>query len=168
MKVLNKIFFYFGIILFFCSCKNNENSFMRTKTINNISYNLQFCPKEENKKKSDDFIELADLFYYKLTISEENKASQKIAELYLQSNYNKLLYYVNQNIQSDFKTIVNKKELTPVQVYFESNNRITQKLVFLLAFEKPLEKDGDLTVEFNDNIFNNGKIKFKYDIKELI
>lgn len=131
-------------------------------------YSLQFCPREQAGSDTPGQIEQADLLYYRFIISENDKAAKQITELYQQSNYNKLLYYINKNIQSDFKAIINEKETDPVQVYFESNNRITQKLVFLLAFEKPVENSGNLTVEFNDNIFNNGKIKFNYDIKELI
>lgn len=148
------------------SCKGGVNDLTKTKTVNDVVYNLSFCPRE--MMTSDTSIEAADLFYYRFVISETDKQAKRISELYLQSNYNKLLFYINQNIQGDFKTFINNKEQNPVQVYFESNNRITQKLVFLLAFEKPIEQDGDLTVEFNDNIFNNGKIKFKYDLKELI
>lgn len=162
-----KLFFYF-VLIFLFSCKSDETGLLQTKTINNISYTLSYTTKEESKNKSTNSLEPADLFYYKLTISEEEKKSHKITDLYLQSNYNKLLYYINKNIQNDFKTIIKEKECVPVLVYFESNNRMTKKLVFMLAFEKPIEKEGDLIVEYNDNIFNNGKIKFKYNIKDLI
>lgn len=163
-----KNFFYFFGIFFILSCTTNKSEFEQAKTINHISYTLCYNSKNDNKSSDKDSLEPADLLYYKLTISDEEKESNKISELYLQSNYNKLLYYINKNIEFDFKTILNGKEYNPVLVYFESNNRMTKKLVFMLAFEKPKEIDGDLIVEFNDNIFNNGKIKFKYNLKELI
>lgn len=160
-----KLVIFFISIITVVSCKQNRNELEQVKKINNICYTLRYISKEENK---NGVIEPADLFYYKLTISEEEKTTHKISELYLQTNYNRLLYYINSNIKNDFKIIKNEKENYPVQVYFESNNRISNKLIFMIAFEKPIEHEGDFIVEFNDNIFNNGKIKFKYNIEELI
>lgn len=167
MKVTGSFFLLLCFSVLFSFCKESNVDSKQVRTVNEIVYSLEFYTKAQ-LEKIDKEIEQADLLYYKLVISENDKASMRIAELYQQKNYNQLLYYVNQNIQGDFKIIVNGKVSNPVQVFFENNNRITKRLVFLIAFEKPVDQTGDAVVEFDDNIFNNGKIKFKYDLKELI
>jgi hypothetical protein len=165
-RVINKfILVYITGLIVACSGNGKDGSHVKTRTINNIKYVLEYMPAEAFKNDADS-IKIADLAYYKLTISEE-KNSGKIEELFSQSNYNKLLYYVNKGLQNDFKSVYGDTEISPVQVHFENNMRLTQKMTFLVAFEKFEKNTDNILVEYNDNVFNNGPIKFSYKTKDL-
>ena len=153
-----------GFIVF-AACSDKKERLTETKVIDNICYRIDFLPDYAKRSIQHDSVELADLDYYRFSISEE-KINGKIADLFKPSNYNKLLYYLNRNIESDFKSIRGTDELAPVQVFFESNNRISNKIIFLLAFEKN-RKSKESIIVFNDNIFDNGFINFKYDTSDL-
>lgn len=148
-------------LVFVAGCGNRSAKLSDTKTIDNITYRIDYLPDYAKNGMETDSVELADLDYYRFTISEE-KVSGKIRNLFQQSNYNKFLYYVNKNIENDFKSKKGAMELSPVQVFFESNNRLANKIIFLLAFEKG-KRNEETVIMFNDNIFNNGLINFKYN-----
>jgi hypothetical protein len=150
------------LILFcFVSCGTRDAALMRTKTMNGIKYELHYVPKESFQDPA-----IADLAYYKLVISEETH-NGKINELFKQQNYNKLLYYINSSLNKDLAGYYDNQQSKLVQVYFESNNRMSKSLVFMLAFEKSKNSDKTFSFAFNDNIFNNGPIKLQYDLKDL-
>ena len=127
---------------------------------------MTYVPKKTLEVTDNDSIKVADLAYYKLTICEE-KSSGKLAGLFNRSTYDQFLFYVNKNLEKDFISLYDQKEIRPVQVYFETNNQMTNKLVFMLAFEKIPNETEDVVVEFNDNIFKNGLVKFNYKTKDL-
>ncbi len=164
IQAINRVFI---LLLSICSlsCSKDSDVLNKQKTINNITYRLNYLPDYAFKSLSLDSVELADLLYYKFTISEEKNQNQ-IQNLFTQSNYNKLLSYINSNIQNDFIKQGSVNEFHPVQVFFESNNRISNKLVFLVAFEKETKTE-ETTIVFNDNIFNNGILKFNYKTPDL-
>jgi hypothetical protein len=150
------------VLLTAFGCGSGSNGSMTlTKTMEDIHYQIDYLPDYSK----DNLIQMADLDYYRFTISEE-KGIGKIRELFKPSGYNKLLFYINKNIENDFKGVYGESELSPVQVYFESNNKLANKIVFLLAFEKNQKAD-ETTIVFNDNIFNNGILNFKYKTAEL-
>jgi hypothetical protein len=154
----NRISIYILLIaLSFIGCKSKNSLELSKKVIDNICYEVNILPKEFLEK--NDTIKMADLLYIKFTVYEE-KNNMRIQEVFKQANYNSLLYYINTKISDDFKIVQDSKEISPVQVHFENNNRIANKLVFLIAFEKPIINK-DILLTFNDNIFNNGIIKLK-------
>lgn len=163
---INKILVLASFIFLLSCNKENDNSLTKEKEIEGIAYKVDYLPNYKDQAYSIDSIKLADLDYYKFTI-QELKGSERVRKLFSPKNYNNLLYYVNKNIESDFKIIYNEKEITPVQVYFESNNRLADKITFLVAFEKNTTSCEEIGIVFNDNIFNNGLIKFNYKISDL-
>lgn len=165
-NILDKINLLIVLVsICFFSCSRKDDFLCKSKTINNIRYQINYLPDYAAKSLSMDSVELADLLYYKFTISDESGSNQ-IRNLFDPSNYNKLLFYINGSIQNDFQVENDIRVFQPVQVFFESNNRLANKLVFLLAFEK--EKKTDYTtIVFNDNILNNGILKFNYKTADL-
>lgn len=159
----NKYIFILVSFFFFISCKKNNDSLLQVKKIGDISYELMVIPKEE---MVHDEIKPADLMYFKLSICDQSENSKNISSLFLQSNYNKLLFYINQQINSDFEMENSDGNNYPIQVFFENNNRIAKKLVFLIAFEKYKKEQNNFTITFNDKIFNNGKVKFLFTNEE--
>ena len=151
------------LLLFTVGCKQGSIVELNKKVVDNICYEVSLLPKEFLEQ--NDTVSIADLIYLKLTVYEE-KNTMRIQELFKQANYNKLLYYVNSRITNDFSLIQSEKAYNPIQVYFENNNRIGNKLVFLLAFEKKdLNMSDDIVLRFNDNIFNNGFIQLAFNKK---
>lgn len=108
--------------------------------------------------EKNDTIKIEDFTYFKFTIYENDNKNLRVQNVFKQQNYNNLLFYINSKISEDFKLISENKEYKPKLVYFENNNRISNKLVFMLAFEN-LKLNSENTIIYNDNIFNNGTIK---------
>lgn len=163
---INSLIILLSLGLLSCHDSSNKDFSTKSKVIADLKYELTYMPKKGMEVQDKDSIKIADLAYYKLTITDESKQG-KIADFYRPSNYNKLLFYINKNIQGDFTSQYDEKEISPIQVYFENSNKINQKLVFLLAFEKFSPQCENVLIQFNDNIFNNGLIKFNYKTKDL-
>ncbi|MGZ3884335.1 MAG: hypothetical protein ACXVP0_16485 [Bacteroidia bacterium] len=164
MKALSNLFFLAGLLFF--SCSQSEKGSQRVKVVDDIKYELTHIPKAALRDTAAGSPDVADLVYYKLIISEHGRRG-RINRLFSPSNYNKLLFYINKSIAGDFSSSAGKAELAPVQVYFENNTKIEGKLVFMLAFEKFSEDAGNFTVQFNDNIFNNGPVRFNYTLNDI-
>lgn len=133
--------------------------------MNQVKYDLYYIPKEAFNNPKDS-LKTADLVYCKLVLSEE-KNTGKIDELFQQKNYNKLLYYINTAMAGDITGYYDGMRNQPVQIFFESNNRIAKKLVFLIAFKPFNNTVKTFSLAFDDKIFNNGPIKFHYNLKDL-
>jgi hypothetical protein len=133
--------------LFFFSCSKNNSVVQRE--MNQLVFEL--LPFKADKQDKD-------IVTFKFTIKEKEHCG-KITDYYKPSNYNKLLYYINQQLNNDF--VINKegKQIAPVMVHFEPNMKLTNTMVMLVAFEKT-ELTDESTFEFNDNLFNSGSIKF--------
>lgn len=162
MKALIKLLLSV-LCAFLFSCHQGESGRHRSRTVDEINYDLVQIPASELGQKKDN---IADLMYYRLTISESGK-KERIRKMLTPSNYNKLLFYVNNQISNDLETSDGHSSLLPVQVYFESQAKLSGKLVFMLAFEKFSETADNITVEFRDNIFNNGPVKFNYHSEDI-
>lgn len=116
------------------------------------------CQIQKEELEKNDTLEIEDFTYYKFTIYENDNKNLRIQNIFKQQNYNNLLFYINSNISEDFKLVSENIEYSPKLVYFENNNRISNKLVFMIAFEN-LKVKNENTIIYNDNIFNNGTIK---------
>ena len=159
MAVLNK--FLLASILFY-GCGKSD-SLKKEKVIDNIKYQVEYFDMHTLKSNvQDSLYKMEDLHYYRISISEDKKEG-RMKDLFKAGNYNKLLSYVNERINKDFKQFAGTDETFPVMVHFEPNYKITNTLVFMVAFEK-VKGINDLTMEFNDNIFNNGTVKFNYKL----
>ncbi len=149
-----KYILIFVVVLVLNSCLNKQK--FEPKIINSISYQLLPYKNLENN----------EVTCFKLIVSESNE-SNRIKDYYKPDNYNKLLYYINKNIESDLKIKIEKEELNPVMVHFESNMKITSRIIFLVAFKK-IESDKEIYFQFDDNLFNNGIIKFNINKNYII
>ncbi|MDO9000246.1 MAG: hypothetical protein Q7W45_10815 [Bacteroidota bacterium] len=150
MMGINKLLVGFMVFVFALSSCGNK-ILKQQRIMDGIVYEVM---PFKNDTSSDD-----ETSSFKFVISEK-KAGTKIQDYFKPSNYNKLLFYINKNLNADFKLKINEKDVYPIMVHFEPNMRMTNKLVFLIAFEKNNFND-NVSFEFNDNLFNNGNIKFK-------
>jgi hypothetical protein len=131
--------------LVFAACVPSEKE--NRKTIDNIQYEVSSM-ETQNK----------DLITFKLVISEPESA-KRIKEYYKPANYNLLLQYCNQKVKDDLSLVNDKESYAPVMVQFEPNMKITNRLIFLVAFNKVTSKE-DVIFQYDDNLFNNGIVKF--------
>jgi hypothetical protein len=148
LRNIKIVFASFSLIFFGYSCHVNKNV-KEQRVMNNIVYELSPYKGDSSKTKTCAF---------RFVLHEkENKG--KLAEWYKPVNYNKLLFYVNRQLTADLKIKQSEKEFSPVMIYFEPNVQMTNKLVFLIAFDN-VELNDNSTFEFDDNLFSNGTIKF--------
>ena len=137
-------------VAFFCQFCNVANKNNREQRVmNNIVYELMPY-KSDNPKQNN--------CTFKFVISEKMYKG-KIADWYKPANYNKLLFYINKQLTTDFTLKQDDNESVPAMIYFEPNLQMTNKMIFLIAFDN-VKLDDDTYFEFNDYLFINGKIKF--------
>lgn len=137
------------MIIISCTAKRVHEQ----RVMNNIVYELY-------PYKADSLNTQNQTTTFKLVIKEKEKKGL-INSLYSPSNYNKLLFYANEQLSGDIKLMTGDGSTNAKLILFEPNMRMTNSLIFLIAFDKIAAKDiEDATFEYNDNLLNNGLIKF--------
>lgn len=159
--IKSSVLLLYSFLILLMGCQSSTQSTLNKKTIGDICYEVNSISKE--LLQQNDSNEIADLYYFKLTIYEV-KNNNKIQELFNQINYNKLLFYANTRIKNDITLTIGELIKTPLQIHFENNNRVSNKLVFMIAFEKEITtNNSEVLLSFNDNIFNNGILNFRFN-----
>ena len=180
------------VVLFFTQCSNKDNlnkeeylkyvidesnGLKNRKTIGGINYTLQYLPSKFMVLTNEENIivdsivgkeeQYSELEYFKLTIEEEKK-EEKSRFLFLKSpaEYNRLLQYANTQLNSAIELNVDKEKYNCVMSYAEVGYKVTPKIIFLMAFNKP-KQINDFKVSFKDEIFGNGIINFLMQRKDL-
>ena len=114
-------------------------------------------------KNSEGFV------FFKFTIKSTNSDNTIMDPSKIDSKeYNKRIQYFNAFAQNNFKLLADQDTLNCVQYLFENPYNLTSDVKILGAFKlKQKYESTDLQIIYNDQLFNQGLIKFYYQKKQL-
>lgn len=100
------------------------------------------------------------VFYFKMMdVSNEDLIKKNIST---NEAYNERLSYLINGIQNDFQLISGIDTIDCSIHHFERGYGINPTITITVAFEKP-KKDEELTFIYTDQLFNAGRIKYRFD-----
>ena len=154
----------------------------KTKSIAGVDYRLSYLPIEYmvcNELKSNsisqvDFDKSLEGFkgteYYMLQIEVPGTVTE-LAKVNLtsQQEYQERIVYLSFGMQSDIKAVNEDGLETLCEVYhFERTYNATPYSTFIIGFsDDHLKKSKERTIVLEDNLFNNGLIKFNWSTDQL-
>lgn len=195
MIKLNNPYLYIFCITFFWFCTgkttnnflefekeiNQSKELTNSKTINGINYSLRFVPAEilairnglqndnlDKKKYEVELNKLKDGLYFNFILSGDNNNKVKnIIEN--KKKYMENLAYLSNEFQNSFKIIIDEKDTLYCSLsHFEAPSSIKPEFRFFLAFDLKNKKvKNEFTLEYNDELFGSGPIKFLYKNKNI-
>lgn|GEM_PF-897290 len=155
----------------------------KTKTIGDVQYQITHLPKEymaSNEIRDDNvaqsvFDSIRNTYdgveYYMIKI-EVPGAGMELAKINLsyQAEYEERIKYLSFDMQNNLKAITDdSSEINCTVYHFERTYNITPYSTFLIGFpDEKLKSSKFRTVVLNDNLFNNGLIKFKLSLDQLL
>lgn len=163
----------------YLSYLNSEASgLLVVKTLNNIQYSLRCQTPEQqclsaNKltiKSQKDFENLMDDYKGRLNfiliIEDKNGESNQVKKvIFNKEAYGNILGYANSELGKDISLVTEKEILQCSLVHLEPANSIQPVLRLAVLFSGITQTNNEVTFVFDDNIFNNGPIKFNYTQK---
>lgn len=176
-KVLSLLFF----LSLITSCKdkmtyselqvyisNPENGLSRKKELAGLNYTLSYLPEKLLTKYKDPLTRKNNSFNYfilRIAFPDSKKSTLKKTSIDNADYLNKL-YYVQTKIQKDFNLIVSGKKNPCVFLHHEEDHSILNDFKLIIAFDAPPENE-DITIEYEDNLFGQGLINFKFKKEDL-
>ncbi len=158
------------------SFKTNKLKDTKVRILNRIKYKCKIQPPDlititnsEKKITNQSAFELERLNYEKqlnfiLVIEDESMADVKIKRVINNKNeFNRLLAYANNLLQNDFSLQLNNEVSFCKLIHLEPANSIYPSIRVTLTFNELKSYTEGCTLVFNDNLFNNGLIKFSYE-----
>ena len=111
-----------------------------------------------------------DLVYFRLEIIA-NSHNGELLKKDLQSpqEYNRRVSYAAFGVQNDMSMKIGKDSLACAMCQFERSFDVAPIATFMLAFDadEEIANDNSVTVVFNDQLFNNGIIRFYWNAGEI-
>lgn len=105
--------------------------------------------------------ELDSLLYFVFRIEAPEKSKSPINKLMNSPEMQaKVGQYIQSELQKDFTIEVDGKAYSCVLFHFEEDRSLTNYNLVALAFDAPLPQNADLTLTYNDRLFENGPVKF--------
>jgi hypothetical protein len=176
------------IVIFLTSCKrasmsreeyitymNNSEKLCVVKEFNGIQYKAKIQPPElltlknsdvEIKTNSDFKKELEyfkDKINFVFIIEDVDKNNTVVkSTVFNKERYAAILAYANTDLKKDLLLIQNGDTLYCSVFHLEPANSIQPVLRLSLGFSNLNAQNKDYTLIFNDNIFSNGPLKFRY------
>lgn len=160
---------------------DGDNGCLKTKSINEFNYTLQYCPAEymvcKNLKKreltkaefDDTQKQFSDLEYFtfKIDISDFNQEPLKY-KLIHNSDYNNRVMYYSFDMQKDIRLKSGDRVVTCKLFHFERDYGTSPFLAFTMGFDK-LDNftDNDITFTYDDPVFNTGRINITFKKTDL-
>ncbi len=150
-----------------------SGKFFKQKNFNKVVYKLKMQTPEYLLLKNNDSIQSLTQFDAELNkrrhtlnfvmLIEDEADSKQVKEVvYKPELYTKLTNYANMQMTDEIKLVHGKDTLPCSLLYLEPANSMQPAIRLAFGFDNLKRSDGDYTVIFNDNLFNNGIIKFKY------
>lgn len=146
-----------------------------TKFLNGIRYNLKMQPGEllailntsENTNNSLNYTEAlkkyASQINFVFVIDDEQDNDNRVKlSVFNKEIYGNLLGYANTELIKDIHLVQGNDTLSCALVHMEPANSIQPVLRLALAFNGVDTAKKECTLIFNDNLFNNGPLKFHY------
>lgn len=185
----NRLFVAIVLLCIMSSCKQaftpkeyvkwfekESDLFSKTVIISNYKYTCKFIPwqyklakeieqgvtmqQHADKRRK----ELDGMYYVDINIDLLNKTSGGVMEndVISPEDFNARLYYISYRMQDDI-FLVSGNDRRPCSLYlFERNFGLKSSVDISTAFIK-IEKDENITVELNSQVFRTGIINFEYD-----
>lgn len=161
-----------------------HNTLIKKKTIGEFNYTLKYLPieymicnetkgKEISSTEEDALYEQYEgMHYFQLQIDIDG-FTDEIAKFGLSDmqKYQQRIGYMAFDMQDDISGIVNNTNEISCKLYhFERTYGVAPYAKFLMAFSKEDMNDPvqNITIIFNDNLFNKGLLKFSWSIDQLL
>jgi hypothetical protein len=156
---------------------NIENGLHIRQKINSFIYSSQYVTEDwykiKAKKTDNQFFEreredfLAnDEIHLIFMISSEDNTNPIQKEMKNEKEYSERLVQMNKNLERLFTIEQEGEVIECAFALSEANYLMMSKINITLAFEG-VDKEKDFTLRFNDRIWRNGPIKFKYEKKDI-
>ena len=76
------------------------------------------------------------------------------------------IYYLSYDVVNDFRMCCAGSCSKPVLFHYEQSYNLKKDMTFVMAFKyDSLCKGDEVTIELDDKVFGNGKMKFSFDKK---
>lgn len=173
--------FFVGFVLIFLtgSCRRTatlaefksyvadpENGLQRKKELSGLVFNMSYLPpeilREYNKETNTS---LYDYFVLRISAPSSGKPVIKSRSEDQDDYFNKL-YYVQTKLQKDFVAEVNGVERPCVLLDYEEDHNILRDMKVVLVFDRS-DKSGDIVIRYEDNLFGQGLINFRFKKEDL-
>jgi hypothetical protein len=190
-----KLIKYILLVVFTCACSkhgsnmtilefNNfvnipENGYIQELTFNKVKYSSKIelpqmiainmlkadvIKKHELLDKVKQFNGKTN-FVFTLSDSDGNSEIKKL--IYNKEDYNALVSYANTALVDDFKLLLGTDTIPARIAHIESSNGIEPVVRISVGFSGLDSLKKDLTLIYNDRIFNNGPLKFYFTEEAL-
>jgi hypothetical protein len=161
--------------------RNPENGLIKTKTINELQFKVQYkpyeyivCMEEQTEKIADTLMkrklkELEGMQYYDLKILLKNNEGELLKSgLTAAGEYDNRVKYFSFGMQQDIQLVDGNDTLPCTMYHFERAYDATPVCTILLGFNKDNSKEGKAkTLLFYDRTFNKGLLKFTFKENRL-
>ncbi|MBP7809088.1 MAG: hypothetical protein KA163_07340 [Bacteroidia bacterium] len=147
---------------------------MKSKSINKIKYKLRLITPEimvlnsEKINSESAFKERLKNYegqvQFNFIIEDDNSENGSLVKetIINPKVYSEILHYANTEMTNDLFVIINGDTINCTIMHLEPANSIQPVLRFSVGLSDIKNKIEECTFCFNDNIFNNGLIKFNY------
>ncbi len=146
-----------------------EHGLVRKRTISDLTYTLSYIPEElfMLQSRGHNNTDSATYIYFVLRIKHQNGGQSPLKEnVTNKKDYFNRQYYVQTKLRNDFSLMAGDKKLSCVFLNNEDNQNLLPEMKVLLAFYKP-GSVGDMTLQYEDNLFGMGLIKFKFEKENI-
>lgn len=144
--------FSFLILLSLFSCSKSKQVQTKSKTVDNLVYSITLKGNgdTENKGHFEFLVEIAPS-------SDDYAIRSKFVELLTAPNFFDQYY---SELSSKAILEVENEEYSPIIYHLERGKEMTGRLTLIYTFEA-ISAD-EVTFVFNDEVFNTGKLKYKF------
>lgn len=191
---MKKALIYIVVLVVFNACKPGklspeklveyieqpDNGLQVTRTIEDVSYKIQYRPYEyiaalEFLKQGQVDLgqilkEVKGLRYFTFTMGSEEKQDDILKKgIPSMIEYNKRLEYYSYSAQNDFSLIEGKDTLPCVLYHFERSYNLTPDHRISLAFPEKKNSDtpSDLVLSYADKVLGTGRVNFCIEAKTI-
>jgi hypothetical protein len=163
--------------------EDEENQMTRSKTIDDLEFELQYKPvdyiismEESDSVLTDSLInerrkELEGMYYFDFKIALKDGSGELLKhELGSAEEYEARVEYFAFKMQNDLSLTIDNEKIPCSLFHFERAYDVAPYSIFLLGFIKgqtTYDENTEVKFEYHDQIFQKGIIKFIYTIHEL-
>lgn len=157
-------------------CTDENNGLVKIKTITDLNYSISYMPSgsmaalELRTEKYDlqSFLKVmdhyTDMSYFKLKIESPSHSGELLKyKLLSPHQYESRIKYLSFEMQNDIYIIQDNDTLRPGLYQYERAFEAAPYATIMMGFDnKKFNKEKQLTLCFNDRLFEKGYIKFNY------
>ncbi|MCI5059422.1 MAG: hypothetical protein MRY83_25135, partial [Flavobacteriales bacterium] len=153
-----------------------ENNLIKTKEVGELAFTISYLPHEylalkemgnqiDNEKLKKSMENYSELVYFQIQITNPQQQSELLKyNLSNADEYDARIKYYAFDADKDIKISQSEGTTACAISHFERNFDVVPHIRLLAAFEmNKLQLNEDIIFEFQDNVFNKGIIKVKFD-----